>query len=145
MNDMLTDLLLILKQELLITTVIFVLLILKVSSEVKNETLLNVINVILFVNCLSGFFFIHTGNLFSEMYRTNPLMVLEKNMLSIGTFIISLQSWSWLKKHQHVTEFYIILLSTLLGMFFLISAGNLLMFYLGLELSTIPLAAIANF
>src|SRR5436305_8155010 len=30
-------------------------------------------------------------------------------------------------------------------MFFLISAGNLLMFYLGLELSTIPLAAMANF
>ena len=139
------DLLLILKQELLITAVIFFLLILKVSSEVKNETLLNVINVILFVNCLSGFFFIHTGSLFSEMYRTNQLMALEKNMLSIGTFIISLQSWSWLKKHQHVTEFYIILLSTLLGMFFLISAGNLLMFYLGLELSTIPLAAIANF
>ncbi len=37
------------------------------------------------------------------------------------------------------------LLSTLLGMFFMISAGNLLMFYLGLELSTIPLAAMANF
>ena len=33
----------------------------------------------------------------------------------------------------------------LLGMFFMISSGNLLMFYLGLELSTIPLAAICNF
>ena len=30
-------------------------------------------------------------------------------------------------------------------MFFMISGGNLLMFYLGLELSTIPLAAAANF
>jgi NADH-quinone oxidoreductase subunit N len=30
-------------------------------------------------------------------------------------------------------------------MFFMISAGNLLMFYLGLELSGIPLAALANF
>jgi NADH-quinone oxidoreductase subunit N len=38
-----------------------------------------------------------------------------------------------------------LLLSTLLGMFFMISAGNLLMFWLGLELSTIPLAAMANF
>jgi NADH-quinone oxidoreductase subunit N len=38
-----------------------------------------------------------------------------------------------------------LLLSTLLGMFFMISGGNLLMFYLGLELSTIPLAAAANF
>jgi NADH-quinone oxidoreductase subunit N len=30
-------------------------------------------------------------------------------------------------------------------MFFMISAGNLLMFYLGLELATIPLAALVNF
>ena len=38
-----------------------------------------------------------------------------------------------------------LMLSTLLGMFFMISSKNLLMFYLGLELSTIPLAAMANF
>ena len=38
-----------------------------------------------------------------------------------------------------------LLLSTLLGMFFMISSNNLLMFYLGLELSTIPLAALCNF
>ncbi|MCB0739721.1 MAG: NADH-quinone oxidoreductase subunit N, partial [Chitinophagaceae bacterium] len=31
------------------------------------------------------------------------------------------------------------------GMFFLISAGNLLIFYLALELATIPVAAMANF
>jgi NADH-quinone oxidoreductase subunit N len=37
------------------------------------------------------------------------------------------------------------MLSALLGMFFLISSGNLLMFYLSLELSTIPIAAMANF
>src|SRR5678816_2847391 len=30
-------------------------------------------------------------------------------------------------------------------MFFMISSGNLLLFYLGLELSTIPLAALSNF
>src|SRR4029079_13989442 len=56
-----------------------------------------------------------------------------------------LQSYNWLKDHKHVPEFYILLLSTLLGMFFMISANNLLMFYLGLELSTIPLAALSNF
>ena len=38
-----------------------------------------------------------------------------------------------------------LMLSALLGMFFMISSGNLLMFYLSLELSTIPLAALANF
>jgi NADH-quinone oxidoreductase subunit N len=38
-----------------------------------------------------------------------------------------------------------LLLSTLVGFFFMISAGNLLMFYLGLELSTIPLTALSGF
>ena len=38
-----------------------------------------------------------------------------------------------------------LMLSTLLGMFFMLSSNNLLMFYLALELSTIPLAAMANF
>jgi NADH-quinone oxidoreductase subunit N len=42
-------------------------------------------------------------------------------------------------------EFYLLILSTLLGMFFMLSSANLLMFYLGLELSTIPLAAMVNF
>jgi NADH-quinone oxidoreductase subunit N len=36
-------------------------------------------------------------------------------------------------------------MATLLGFFFMLSAGNLLMFYLGLELSTIPLAALSSF
>jgi NADH-quinone oxidoreductase subunit N len=42
-------------------------------------------------------------------------------------------------------EFYLLLLCTLLGMFFMLSAGNFMIFYLGLELSTIPLAAMVNF
>ena len=72
-------------------------------------------------------------------------MVFEKNILNLATLLISMLSYAWLKNHQHVIEFYLLLLSALLGMFFMISAGNLLQFYLGLELSTIPLAAAANF
>ena len=37
------------------------------------------------------------------------------------------------------------MLSALLGMFFLISSGDFLMFFLSLELATIPVAAMANF
>jgi NADH-quinone oxidoreductase subunit N len=71
--------------------------------------------------------------------------VLEKNMLNLGTLIISLQAYDWLKSHRQVAEFYMLLLATLVGFFFMISAGNLLTFYLGLELSTIPLAALSSF
>jgi NADH-quinone oxidoreductase subunit N len=111
----------------------------------KNESILNFVNVLLLINLISGFFYIPDGNLFGDMFHTNELLTLEKNFLNLGTLIISLQSYQWLKNHKHVAEFYILLLSTLLGMFFMISSSNLLMFYLGLELSTIPLAALSNF
>ncbi len=139
------DFFILMKDELMIALIIFILLFIKIGTkEWKNETVLRLINVLLLINFILGFFFNADGILFSSMFGTNALIVLEKNILNLGIFIISLQAYSWLKNHKHVTEFYILLLSTLLGMFFMISSGNLLMFYLGLELSAIPLAAIAN-
>ena len=140
------EFLIFMKQEWMIMAILLILLFIKVGSkDWKNEQILNLVNVLLLANLISGLFFNQDGVLFNEMFKTNPLIVAEKNILSLGTYIIALQSYSWLKNHQHVLEFYLLLLSTLLGMFFMISAGNLLMFYLGLELSTIPLAALANF
>jgi len=142
---MLLNFLILMKQELAITAIIFLLLLLKLGKERNNTTILHLVNGLLLLNLIFGFVGNEEGMLFNEMFRTNPLIVLEKNILSLGTLIISMQAYSWLKTHQHVAEFYMLLLSTLLGMFFMISGGNLLMFYLGLELSTIPLAAVANF
>jgi NADH-quinone oxidoreductase subunit N len=71
--------------------------------------------------------------------------VLEKNILNLGTLLVSLQAYDWLKGQRNVLEFYMLLLATLVGFFFMISAGNLLIFYLGLELSTIPLTALSSF
>jgi NADH-quinone oxidoreductase subunit N len=141
-----TDFLILMKQEWAIVAIIFILLFIKVGGkEWKNENILNLVNILLLINLIVGFFWNQDGILFNEMFRTNPLIVIEKSILNLGTYIIALQSFSWLKGHKHVLEFYMLLLSTLLGMFFMISAGNLLMFYLALELSSIPLAAIANF
>src|ERR1041385_4594315 len=140
-----TDFFILLKQELVITVIIFILLLLKIGMDLSNETIMNLTNGLLLLNLVVGFVGNRSGVLFNEMFHTNPLIVLEKNILSLGTLIVSLQSADWLKKHEHVPEFYVLLLCTLLGMFFMISAGNLLMFYVGLELSSIPLAAMANF
>jgi NADH-quinone oxidoreductase subunit N len=142
---MLNDFFILMKQELTVAAIIFILLFLKLGKDRSNETIMHVVNALLLFNVIFGFIGNRQGMLFNEMYRTNPLMVLEKNILSLAMLIISMQSWSWLKTHKHVIEFYLLLLSTLLGMFFMISGGTLLMFYLGLELSTIPLAAAANF
>ena len=143
---MVNEFLILMKQELVITFIIFVLLFIKLGKEdTKNETLINFVNILLTLNLIAGFLFPQTGSLFGDMFYTNKLFAFEKNLLNLGTLIISLQSYNWLKNHKHVPEFYILMLSTLLGMFFMISSQNLLMFYLALELSTIPLAAMANF
>lgn len=135
-----------LRQELMITVLIFVLLVLKIAaSEYKTTVLLNLINLLLLANLIVGFFPCPDATSFSGMFHTNKLIVLEKNMLNLGTLLISLQAYDWLKSHRHATEFYMLLLATLTGFFFMISAGNLLLFYLGLELSSIPLAALAGF
>ena len=71
-----------------------------------------------------------------------------KNVLNIGVFIIFLQSAGWLRKDENegkISEFFILILSTLIGMNFMISSGDFLMFYLGLELATIPIAGLAAF
>jgi NADH-quinone oxidoreductase subunit N len=142
---MLTEFCILLRQELWVTAIIFLLMFIKLGKERSNETVLVSINILLFLNLVFGFCCNTEGEMFSQMFRTNKLVIFEKNLLNLATWLISMQSYSWLKTHKHVAEFYMLMLSTLLGMFFMLSSGNLLMFYLGLELSTIPLAAIANF
>jgi NADH-quinone oxidoreductase subunit N len=134
------------KPELGLMLIIFLLLFLKIWDGIKEKsTLLAIANILLLLNFVGGFFCNTEGTLFSGMYHTNDIIVLEKNILAFGTLLISLIAWDWLKKHEHMLEFYILILSTLLGMNFMISSGNFMMLYLGLELSTIPLAALANF
>jgi len=140
------DFLLIMKSEMSLTLIIFILLFLKIWDGIKdNAALLNIANVLLFVNLVIGFVFNTDGDLFNGMFHTNGIISLEKNILNLGVFIISLQCFDWLKTHKHLLEFYVLLLCTLLGMYFMLSSGNFLMFFLGLELSSIPLAALANY
>jgi NADH-quinone oxidoreductase subunit N len=142
---MLNEFLILMKQELAVTLIIFILLIIKIGKGIRNESLLSLIQVLLLFNFIVGFFFIQEGSLFDGMYQTNALMAFQKNILSFGTYLISLLFAGWLKKTPHLSEFFILILAALLGMFFLISSGNLLMFFLSLELATIPVAALVNF
>lgn len=136
---------LLMKNELVITIIIFLLLFIKIGRGMKNESMLTLVQLLLFVNVIAGFIFQKEGSLFSGMFYSNALIVFQKNILSIGIFLISLLCADWLKRTPHLPEFFMLLLSAVLGMFFMISGGNLLMFYLSLELATIPVAALANF
>ncbi len=142
---MLNDFLILMKSELVITFILFLLLFIKVGTEMKNERLLSLVQFLLLVNFIYGFFFIAEGDLFGGLFTTNALMTFQKSILSLGIYLISLLFADWLKKSEHMPEFFMLMLSAVLGMFFMISSGSLLMFFLALELSTIPVAAMANF
>ncbi|HSK12308.1 MAG TPA: proton-conducting transporter membrane subunit, partial [Phnomibacter sp.] len=134
------------RSELLLTVFILLLLMVKLTDTGwSNQTIMQAVNGSLVALLAIGFIFKSEGNLFGNMFITNDLLRLEKNILTLGTLVVSLQAGSWLRRHEHAMEFYLLLLTTLLGMYFMLSAGNLLMFFLGLEMSTLPLAALANF
>lgn len=140
------DFFILLKSELALTVILFFLFFIKLGKqEWKNESVSAFVSVLLLINFVVGFIGNGDGELFNGMFRTSGVIQLEKNLLNLGALIISMQAFIWLKNHKHVIEFYMLMLSTLIGMFFMISSGNLLMFWLGLELSTIPLAALCNF
>ncbi len=142
---MLNDFLILMKSEMAITVIIFLLLFIKIGKGMKNESMLLLIQTLLLLNVIAGFILNKEGILFDGMFHTSPLIALQKAILSLGVYLISLLCADWLKKSEHLPEFFILMLSALLGMFLLISSGNLLMFFLSLELATIPVAAMANF
>lgn len=89
-----------------------------------------------------------TAELFGGMYLYAPMHSAMKSMLAVGALIVCLQADTWLRRDdtEHKRgEFYILTLSTLLGMFFMIGAGNFLLFFIGLELASIPMACLVAF
>ncbi|MBQ7822860.1 MAG: NADH-quinone oxidoreductase subunit N [Bacteroidaceae bacterium] len=88
------------------------------------------------------------GSAFGGMYYGSPIMSVVKTVLSIGTLLVFLQSNHWLNHTDNVIrrgEFYILTLSTLFGMYLMVSAGNFLLFYIGLETASLPIAALVAF
>jgi len=101
------------------------------------------------IHTVVGFLAIEESSLFGGMFQTNNLIHFFKNTLNVGVLVLLLQSADWIQEKivqkNKGTEFFILMFSSLLGMYFMISAGDFLMFYLGLELATLPVAALAAY
>ena len=88
------------------------------------------------------------GSAFGGMYYYTPMMTIIKSILTFGTLIVFMQADLWLKREDtkfKQGEFYFLILSTLLGMFFMIASGHFLMFFLGLEMASIPMSTLIAF
>lgn len=86
--------------------------------------------------------------LFEGMYHSNAIIVFVKAMLAFGSTIAIMQAHRWLRtSHTYYKqgEFYILLLSTLVGMYFMISARHFLLLFVGIELASLPMACLVAF
>jgi NADH-quinone oxidoreductase subunit N len=140
---------LLMRHELLLIAAALLVLIAEIFCNPDKRKYLSRFSVILFgIITLIGFLPAPIGPLFGGMYVTSGTRLLMKNILNIGAFLVFVQSMTWLKKEENsekISEYFLLLISTLIGMDFMISAGHFLMFYIGIELATIPIAALAAF
>ena len=84
---------------------------------------------------------------FGGLYVTYPIVNVMKTILTLGTFIVVVMSQSWLKNNacKISGEYYVLVLSTLLGMYVMMSSGHFLLFFLGLEMASVPMACLVAF
>jgi NADH-quinone oxidoreductase subunit N len=137
------------RHELLLSVLMLLILIIDLMLTGESRKSMIPVSLALFLGVvIIGFLPASEGSIFGGMYKTNGTTLLMKNILNIATLIVFLQSAAWLKKeenNQKLAEFFILILSTLIGMNLMISSGDFLMFYIGLETATIPLAALAAY
>ena len=92
--------------------------------------------------------FMSAAPAFSGMFEGNTATSAVKCVLNIGMLIVLVQSVKWANS-EFITvrrgEFYSLLLVTLLGMYLMVSARHFLLFIIGLEMASLPIAALVAF
>lgn len=83
---------------------------------------------------------------FGGLYVTTPIVNVMKTILTVGTLIVVIMAQSWVQTVKKLEgEFYMLVLSTLLGMYVMMSSGHFLLFFLGLEMASVPMACLVAF
>jgi len=141
---------LLMRHEIILLVLILAMLVLEVATKPSQKKgLINVAIGLFLIHTIIGFFPNESGTLFGGSFRTTGLIHFFKNVLNFGVLIILLQSADWLRdkvaEYNKIPEFFILLFSSLLGMNYMISSGDFLMFFIGLELSTLPLIALVAY
>ena len=143
------SLLTLLRPEISLLALIVILLIYDLCAGARGRKYFQTVAAVLMAAHVAGCFFpVPEGQLFGGMFETTRMGTLVKAILGLGTLLVFLQANGALRKEDSsfkTGEFYVLTLSTLLGMYFMISSGNFLMLYLGLETASIPLACLVAF
>ena len=117
-----------------------------ISAKTEERKWFNPLaSVLLLANTVVCMLQLQPEDAFGGMYVTSTAVNVMKAILAFGTFIVVLQSRVWAEKSGKEGEFYMLVVSTLLGMEVMMSAGNFLMFFLGLEMASVPMACVIAF
>lgn len=86
--------------------------------------------------------------IFGGMYVNDAACKAMKCILNLGAFLVILQSFKWADSTEMESrkgEYYELLLATLFGMYLMVSARHFLLFIIGLESASLPMAAMIAF
>ena len=130
----------------LILLAVFVVDFIMHRSEKKQDVLFAVTAALLVVLPVRIALLAEPSEAFGGLYVASAAVNMMKTILAFGTLIVVVMAQPWVKKSPRLAgEFYMLIISTLLGMFVMMSSGNFLLFFLGLEMASVPLACLVAF
>jgi len=132
--------------ELFLSLSIFSALLVGVFFKNSYNLVTNITYVIIISLLLIIFnFFNNSGSLFSNSFISNSFTNFFKILILIGTLFVMLITQNFIKEMKiNYFEYPLLLLFSVLGMFFMVSANDLMSFYLGLELQSLALYILAS-
>jgi len=114
----------------------------------KKHTALSMLTCVLLVAQVVLCFNAQPAEAFAGLYTATAAAQVMKVILTAGAFIVVVMAQSWIEREDVLRkegEFYELVISTLLGMYMMISSGHFLMFFLGLEMASVPMACLVAF
>ena len=114
----------------------------------KKHTTLSLLTGLLLVAQIAVCFTAEPAEAFAGLYTATAAAQVMKVILTAGAFIVVVMAQSWLEQkdvQNKEGEFYELIISTLLGMYMMVSANHFLLFFLGLEMASVPMACLVAF
>ena len=131
--------------EILLVFSIFILLMLGVFIKSSYKIIARLTLIVLFLLTFSLINYkAETFKIFSDSFIRDPLADYIKILILVSTFFVFSSSQNFIKDNNlNKFEYPIIILIAILGMFFMVSSNDLILFYLGLELQSLSLYILA--
>lgn len=121
----------------------------KKPGEARNRNWFNpLVCVLMLAHIFINIWPTEASTAFGGMYMTNDSVGVIKTIIAFSVLIVFVQSREWLQREDtnfKEGEFYELVLATLLGMNMMVSANHFLLFFLGLEMASVPMACLVAF